>query len=270
MSENSLNKNGYLVKISNAMGVNTDYVKTRPGEELIFETESGEAVDWYFGDGSMESGAKVVHKYHQNENQQTSSFVYKLEVQANNNKLTDLSIRLEDTQQGDLLENEVWRGEHFIYGTVIVPEGIKLEVQKSEIEETTILLENSNYEENPASLRVHGTINIEGCKKITLNNGVPKKTGIFIESDSENVISKTSVSGLERGIIVKDGCNLLVKGTLIDSCEIGIHNFGLLRLIESTIENNYEYGIKDEYGASLLQDENNKIENNAFDHYLIK
>lgn len=270
MSENPLNKNGYLVKISNAMGVNTDYVKTRPGEELIFETESGEAVDWYFGDGSMESGAKVVHKYHQNENQQTSSFVYKLEVQANNNKLTDLSIRLEDTQQCALLENEVWRGEHFIYGTVIVPEGIKLEVQKSEIEETTILLENSNYEENPASLRVHGTINIEGCKKITLNNGVPKKTGIFIESDSENVISKTSVSGLERGIIVKDGCNLLVKGTLIDSCEIGIHNFGLLRLIESTIENNYEYGIKDEYGASLLQDENNKIENNAFDHYLIK
>lgn len=270
MIENPLNKDGYVIKISNVLGINSEYVKTRPGEELILETESSEAVDWIFGDGFTECGSKVFHKYHQNENQQTNSFVYKLEVQSNNNKLTDFNIRLEDTQQGVLLENEIWRGEHFIYGTLIVPEGIKLEVQKSEIEETKILLENSNCEENPASLYVQGIINIEDCKKITVNNEISRKTGIFIESDSENVINKTYVSGLERGIVVKEDCNLRLEDVSIDSCEIGIHNFGNLKLIDSIIENNYEYGIKDEYGANLLQNENNTLRKNGVDHYFVK
>lgn len=270
MTENPLNKNGYLIKIANTQGINTEYVRTRPGEELIFETSSGDVVAWSFGDGSKETGARVFHRYHQNENQQTDNFVYRLEVESNNIKLADFNVRVEDTQQGALLENEVWRGKHFIYGTVIVPEGIKLEVKKSEIEETEIFLENSNYAENPASLYVRGMINVKECKKITVNNGIFKKTGIFIENNSENIINNTSISGLERGIVVKDGGNLLLKDVSIDSCEIGIHNFGILKLIDSNIENNYEYGLKDEYGASLLQDENNTIKNNVINHYLIK
>lgn len=270
MTENPLNKNGYLIKIANTLGINTEYVRTRPGEELIFETSSGDVVAWSFGDGSKETGARVFHRYHQNENQQTDNFVYRLEVESNNIKLADFNVRVEDTQQGALLENEVWRGKHFIYGTVIVPEGIKLEVKKSEIEETEIFLENSNYAENPASLYVRGMINVKECKKITVNNGIFKKTGIFIENNSENIINNTSISGLERGIVVKAGGNLLLKDVSIDSCEIGIHNFGILKLIDSNIENNYEYGLKDEYGASLLQDENNTIKNNVINHYLIK
>lgn len=242
--------------------ISTGKIQTNPGKKIKFT--SSVPVNWNFGDGteSVIASKETEHIYYQSENQEKDSFEYTLTITSTENEadFDMIIVTCHDTQQGELLTNEIWRGPHTVYGKVVVPAGKRLEIQQTDKRDTKILFVNSDADNNPASIYVKGNFSSKGLKSendsmILFKKEYGRTVGCSILIDSiegKNEIENSIFMGLEQGLSVNNNCTAVITNCIFQECEIGIHNLGNLNLKEIKYENNSEYDLKEEKSALTI------------------
>ncbi len=180
----------------------------------------------------------------------------------------DLTIKVENTREGSLLVDEYWSGEYEITGVVIVPDGLTLTMNNSEVEADGDWNSTKEVYESGFTIESGGTLEVSnrnGRSSIESEDNDGYWYGVTVEGSAD--ISGLVITGAQRGFILESGGSLTIENGQITSCETGMHLLGgTLSIKRSSITDNDEYGIKEDsdgdYGI-----ENTEIEDNTVNYY---
>ena len=202
-----------------------------PGDTFIYE--------WIPGDGSpVLSGANPTHKYIA-----LGEYVLTLTViDKDGGKVTVTSIvKVGNTTSGELAVDETWSGIHYIYGDVIVPEGIKLTIMPG----TEVIADGKPGE---IQLKVKGVL-IAGSGTVfrSVNKTPTGWKGIYVIGQAS--FDGVTVSNAERGLAIS-GSEVTVNQCVFRENHLGIHVINARPLIKNTVfESNAWYGVKEDKGG---------------------
>ena len=270
--------------VGDAGSYNADGITARPWQpikmEIVPATENQSLTDlfWDFGNGlTSENCGKYDKKsntkfenicYEQSPNRTGSLSEYKLKIRSGSDE-AEFKVNIIDTQWGELLGNEVWRGEHIIKKEIIVPANKTLQIGDTA---------HSDYDSDITCLCVgkiseesKGGISVEQDGTLILDEGDDKtirfvqagfKDDKYVEAadddkSSLNMWKGIAVKGLLKGdtLNLRDAeCGLTVypNGSIevsdllnIDRCKKGILMNGTsLKSKEIRLNNCSGYGIK--------------------------
>lgn len=270
--------------VGDAGSYNADGITARPWQpikmEIVPATENQSLTDlfWDFGNGlTSENCGKYDKKsntkfenicYEQSPDRTGALSEYKLKIRSGSDE-AEFKVNIIDTQWGELLGNEVWRGEHIIKKEIIVPANKTLQIGDTA---------HSDYDSDITCLCVgkiseeaKGGISVEQGGTLILDEGDDKtirfvqadfKDDIYCEAAEEdkswqNMWKGIAVKGLMKGdtLNLRDAaCGLTVypNGSIefsdlikIDRCKNGILMNGTsLKSKEIRLNNCSGYGIK--------------------------
>ena len=270
--------------VGDAGSYNADGISARPWQpikmEIVPATENQSLTDlfWDFGNGlTSENCGKYDKKsntkfenicYEQSPDRTGALSEYKLKIRSGSDE-AEFKVNIIDTQWGELLGNEVWRGEHIIKKEIIIPANKTLQIGDTA---------HSDYDSDITCLCVgkiseesKGGISVEQDGTLILDEGDAKtirfvqadfKDDIYCEAAEEdkswqNMWKGIAVKGLLKGdtLNLRDAeCGLTVypNGSIevsdllnIDRCKKGILMNGTsLKSKEIRLNNCSGYGIK--------------------------
>ena len=270
--------------VGDAGSYNADGITARPWQpikmEIVPATENQSLTDlfWDFGNGlTSENCGKYDKKsntkfenicYEQSPDRTGALSEYKLKIRSGSDE-AEFKVNIIDTQWGELLGNEVWRGEHIIKKEIIVPANKTLQIgdtaHSDYDSDITCLCVGKIREEEKGGITVKegGTLIIdEGNNKTIRFVQAGFKDDKYIESaekekSSQNMWKGISVKGQLKGdsLDLRDSdCGLTVypNGSIefsdlikIDSCKNGILMNGTsLKAKKIELSNCSGYGIK--------------------------
>ena len=212
---------------------NADGITARPWQpikmEIVPAAENQSLTDlfWDFGNGlTSENCGKYDKKsntkfenicYEQSPDRTGALSEYKLKIRSGSDE-AEFKVNIIDTQWGELLGNEVWRGEHIIKKEIIVPSNKTLQIGDTA---------HSDYDSDITCLCVgkiseeaKGGISVEQGGTLILDEG-DDKTIRFVQADFKDDIyceaaeEDKSWQNMWKGIAVKG----LLKGDTLNLCD---------------------------------------------------
>lgn len=219
---------GFTLLVGEEAGYNDEGITAQPHQLIELGLERNENyselqnITWDFGDGKIENGNNVTHKYDQNPNRtgNTSEYDMKIKcVQNQQEKVATIKVHIVDTQYGALFGNEEWIGEHVVLGKIQIPGGKTLTVK-----------ENLNDSNNETKVLVIGTPEIARKPSIDVLprgrlvvQGSENNQIVFSEGKNGETFSEIEDGDSKKwgGIVVKkdamfelkENTNILIKHT---------------------------------------------------------
>lgn len=258
---------GFKLMVGDDAGYNDKGITAKPFQEVKISISSDNIknVVWDFGDENTSTELEVSHMWSQLDSREADTSNYLLKITYGTIE-KQIPVFIVDTQYGKLYGDEIWRGKHKILSTIKVGSGQILTIGDYTNKETEILCIGDLTED------YKGEIFIDENAELVVNNGKKVK---FVESRNDSagyVAQKELIYGWkgirckgtlsienaeflysDRAITVLDGGIGKINNCDFISNKIGLH---LLRGSKFTsdnilMENNRQYGIKQEKGSNL-------------------
>lgn len=209
---------------------------------------TGSTSEWIMDEnGQYVIKLELKHKYYFGSNNNDTYSASLIVTDKDGGKATvQVGIKVANTTKGTLYADEVWSGEHRLYGDVVVPEGIKLRILPG----TKVISDNLGGANNCPALIVKGNIIAEaGAEFSFVDESVEAGwKGIYVEGEA--VFEGITVMNAQRGLTIVDDANVLVNNCIFRSNNIGIHVYANKPVITKTLfQDNFWYGIKEDAGG---------------------
>ena len=234
-------------------------IETTSGKPLIFDMveisdpEGDEPLTyrWSFGDASALSDEAVpTHTYrHSAAGRSRSTYLVTLRVRDSHGMEGSQSaaVNVVNTRSGVLYDDEYWRGEHFVEGSIVVPAGVVLTLRDG-----AVMKMAASDADTPVGITVNGRIVTEGAASFVpafASGGYWE--GIRLNADGSR-LNGVTIRGARRGITVNSGVQFTLADASLESNFIGIHAYGSrLRVLRSAFIGNTAYAIKEDADASV-------------------
>jgi hypothetical protein len=232
--------------------------KSTPGKILTFAATtygnySGDGYNytWDFGDGSTTIGTIAEHPFYQTSDlAAVSTYETKLDVKDENNITLEsifIKVTVENTTRGMLYASEHWRGEHPLYGSVIVPAGMTLTIHSGT--NVTVHGAGDTKLDIKGRLEVWGEDGNEVSIKSANASGNSAWQGVIITGSAD--ISHLVIENAKRAITCVDLQAVVTIGsTTFRNNIVGLHSYNSNPVIGACrFENNEWYGIKEDKSA---------------------
>lgn len=250
----TLTAGGFSITITDVLGSNlgTDdsgILTTQPGQELQFTIAGApDPITWDFGDSSPTgTGASQTHAYHQKVDQTTDSCSYTLTITAGGTTL-NMPVVVVDTREGELYEDEVWRGSHQVTGIVEVPNGKTLTLAGSQ----TISFLGSIGSGYLQGIQVAAGGNLNIASGSVFQKGSTQVQGWgTIKVLGTAVFTGAEVRDADRGITCIAGSTVTLTGVNCHDNVTGLQVLGnaVVHVTNSDIQHNSLFGIKEDGGG---------------------
>ena len=233
-------------------------IETTSGKPLVFDMveisdpEGDEPLTyrWSFGDASALSDEAVpTHTYrHSAAGRSRSTYLVTLTVRDSHGMEGSQSaaVNVVNTRSGVLYDDEYWRGEHFVEGSIVVPAGVVLTLRDG-----AVMKMAASDADTPVGITVNGRIVTEGAASFVpafASGGYWE--GIRLNADGSR-LNGVTIRGARRGITVNSGVQFTLADASLESNFIGIHAYGSrLRVLRSAFIGNTAYAIKEDADAS--------------------
>ena len=225
-------------------------IKTTPGKPLylaemaVVYDPDGQAVhySWDPGDGgTVISGENPEYRY-------TKLGEYKLTLTVTDNdggvSVQETLVTVQNTTSGPLYMDEVWSGEHRLFGDVIVPAGIKLTI----LPRTTIIVDGDPVNGYYHGLFIEGSLLAEGTAFSSVTNNIGGWKGICIKGEA--TLDDVHILQAFRGVTVMNKATVSILNSTIQDNKVGLHVYNAMPLVQKSIFlNNLIYGIKEDEGG---------------------
>jgi hypothetical protein len=252
---------------------------TRPGELLSFSvdppsgTSSQVTYSWDFGDGTAAGNlTSVTHAYAQVPGQTTDRAPHTVTITVNDGTNTTqipLSVLVIDTQEGPLLTNETWVGDHTVTGVVEIPANLTLTIIPSSSSSLNVSFAGGLADGFSQGLLVDsgGTLNISDNVLLHPFSGQTGGWGTILVSGTATV-GQADITGADRGLTANDGSVVSLTNTSLHGNAIGLHVLGtsVTTATGLTIVNNSVYGVKEDNGGRPIL-VNSTIRSNFRNYY---
>lgn len=243
-------------------------IYTTPGAPTEFvatvtdpDGEEGDVLryEWDPGDGSdIIQGEKAEHRY----TNTITDYLLTLRVTDKDGGVAEATtlVKVRNTGSGTLYMDEYWTGEHYLYGSVTVPEGVTLTIQPG----TKVIVDRTTTGDGYGHrLIVKGNLVVEGGSPgaviCSINPEGVGWEGIYLEGQAQ--IDGLTLSQAMRGITVSDTGILSIINSVLCQNFLGVHCFSPQVVIENTqFIHNVWYGLKEEAGSRV------EVRNCIFSH----
>lgn len=158
-------------------------------------------------------------------------------------------VKVRNSSKGELHVDEIWSGEHHLYGDLVVPVGKKLTILPG----TTVIIDRKlGQTDYDYSLNIKGTLEIQGAtENVTFRSfaGTPGSwKGICVEGKA--VIEGATIQHAIRGITIVDNVEATISNSIFKDNIVGMHLYGVQPTIRNIyFESNVWYGIKEDEGG---------------------
>lgn len=238
------------IRVNTPPQVSLAEIKTTPGKPLhlaemaVVYDPDGQAVhySWDPGDGgAVITGENPEYRY-------TKLGEYKLTLTVTDNdggvSVQETSVTVQNTTSGPLYMDEVWSGEHRLFGDVIVPAGIKLTILPG----TNIIVDGDPVNGYYHGLFIDGSLLAEETVFSSVTNNIGGWKGIYITGEA--ILDKIHILQAFRGVTVMNQATVSILNSTIQENRVGLHVYNAMPLVQKSIFlNNLIYGIKEDEGG---------------------
>jgi hypothetical protein len=233
------------------------------GDTIQYNLDPGDGTGNIYGtallstltDGTVGCVINVTHSY-QNVTLENQAYQLKLTAIDKDGGIAvvdDTAVKIGNTQSGTLSGDEIWSGEHHLFGTVIVPANIHLTIMPN----TRVIIDGTpGIDGYDIALIVYGTLTVGNnasfdSKDGVLQNGVVSNRwkGIRIEGGQAS-LDGAIIKHAYRGISVKTGNTVNLTHCTLAENLVGIHVYQSSPTIQNChFTQNQWYGIKEDLNA---------------------
>ncbi len=233
-------------EINTTPGAPTKFVATvsdpdgEEGDSFSYEWDPGDESDPIVGD-------KAEHRY----GNTITEYILTLKVTDKDGGVAEATttVKVRNTVSGMLYMDEIWTGEHWLYGDVIVPEEFTLTIKPGTEVILDRVISDTSYGHR---LVIKGNLLIEGDSSGVSFRSVNEEgigwEGIYLEGQAR--IDGLSLSQAMRGITVTETGILTVTNSVFSNNLLGIHCYspGVV-ILNTRFNNNTWYGLKEDAGG---------------------
>jgi hypothetical protein len=233
------------------------------GDSIQYTLELGDGTENIYGtailteqpDGTVSCVINATHSY-QNVTSENQGYSLKLTVIDKDAGMTisnNTTVKIGNTQNGTLYTDEIWSGEHHLFGTVTVPANIHLTILPG----TRVIIDGTpGVEGYDIALIIHGTLTVGNnvsfdSKDGTLQKGVISNRwkGIRIE-EGQASLDGAIIKHAERAIAIKTSNSVAITNCTLDENYVGLHVYQSSPTVSNShLANNQWYGIKEDQGG---------------------